>query len=148
MKINFKKISKYLLIFIILFSSFFLVSSVLAQGDILPEASRSESRCKGLSATECGDYEMNDFIVLAVNAAQWILGIVGSLTLIMFVYGGIMFLISGGSSDKVGQAKKIITAAVVGLLIVFGSWLIIRFALGTIGVEWEGEMLSQTTLFS
>jgi hypothetical protein len=148
MKINLKKISQYLIIFIIVFSLILFVKTTLAQGDILPEASRSESRCKGLTATECGDYEVNDFIVLAVNAAQWILGIVGSLTLIMFIYGGIMFLISAGSSDKVAQAKKTITAAVVGLLIVFGSWLIIRFALGTIGIEWEGKMLSNTTLFN
>ena len=148
MKFNFKKkYLKYIISFIFLLSLLFVSSSVLAQGDIIPEAS-GDTRCKGLTATECGDYEVNDFIVLAVNASQWILGIVGSLTLIMFVYGGILFLISAGSSDKVSQAKKIITSAVVGLLIVFASWLIIRFALGAIGIEWEGKILSNSALFN
>lgn len=147
MKLNPKKITKYLIIFIFSISFLLISSNVLAQGDILPEASRSASRCKGLSATECGDYEVNDFVVLAANAAKWILGIVGSLTLIMFIYGGFLFLISAGSSEKVGQAKKVIVAAVVGLLIVFGSYLIIKFALGAIGVEWGGDIIPSEELF-
>ncbi len=85
------------------------------------------------NSTYCGDYAVNDFVVLAVTIAQWILGIVGSLTLIMFVYGGIMFMISAGSSDKIAQAKKIIVASLIGLLIVFSSWMIIRFATSSIG---------------
>ncbi len=132
-----KKISIFLTILAL---NFILVYPIFAQGDILPEAS-GPSRCAGLSATECGDYQVNDFVVLAANVARWILGIVGSLTLVMFVYGGILFLISAGSSDKVSQAKKIITAAVIGLVIVFGSYLIVKFALSTIGITWTGQML-------
>ncbi len=132
-----KKLSSIILVFVF---AFIVAHSVFAQGDILPEAT-GVSRCAGLSATECGDYKVNDFIVLAANVARWILGIVGSLTLVMFVYGGILFLISAGSSDKVSQAKKIITAAVVGLIIVFGSYLIVKFALSTIGITWTGQIL-------
>jgi hypothetical protein len=51
----------------------------------------------------------------------------------MFVYGGISFLIAAGSSEKVTKAKGIITAAVVGLIIVFSSYLIIKFALSALG---------------
>jgi len=131
------KISSIILVFVF---AFIVAQPILAQGDILPQAS-GPSRCAGLSATECGDYQVNDFIVLAANVARWILGIVGSLTLIMFVYGGVLFLISAGSSDKVSQAKKILTAAVVGLIIVFGSYLIVKFALSTIGITWTGQIL-------
>jgi hypothetical protein len=87
------------------------------------------------NATYCGDYRLEDFTTLAILASNWILGIVGSLSLIMFVYGGIMFLISAGSSDKVGQARKIIVAAVIGLIIVFSSYLIIKFVVEGIGVK-------------
>lgn len=147
MNIKILKLSKKFIIFLFIFSAIFLVKNTFAQGDILPEAT-GDSRCKGLSATDCGDYEVSDVMVLAINISQWILGIVGSLTLIMFIYGGVLFIISGGSSDKVGQAKKIITAAVVGLLIVFGSWLIIRFALDSIGVDWEGKIIPESELFN
>lgn len=95
------------------------------------------------SATECGDYTVSDIVGMSITISNWIFGIVGSLTLLMFVYGGFMFLISAGSSDKVGSAKKIITAAVVGLIIVFASYVIINFVLGTIlGVGFTGMLPS------
>lgn len=86
-----------------------------------------------------GDYTLDDILAVAIGASRWILGIVGSLALIMFIYGGFTFLISAGSSDKVGQAKKIIVAAVIGLLIVFTSYLIIKFVLGSLGLDWRGN---------
>lgn len=98
---------------------------------------------------ENGDYGLNDFLSLATWAAKWILGIVGSLTLLMLVYGGFVFLTSAGSNEKVGEAKKIITAAVIGLIIVFSSAMIIRFVSTSLGLSWSGEQLtissSQTT---
>jgi len=113
-----------------------LIENALAQGGIMPAATGNTS-CTGpnASASYCGDYQVNDFVTLAINIAQLILGLVGSLSLIMFVYGGVMFLISAGSSDKIAQAKKILVAAVVGLIIVFSSWLIIKFVSDTLGAQ-------------
>ncbi len=136
------------LVTITLFLGIVLAFQVSAQEiEILPDASGS-SRCSvdengnptGVSPTDCGDYAISDFLALAINISKFVFGIIGSLTLLMFVYGGVMFLISAGSADKVGQAKKIITAAVVGLLIVFGSWLIINFVFKTMGLNWQGEV--------
>ena len=143
-----KKITS--LIIIIIFLGLGLAFQVSAQSTrILPEAS-GLSACSSStdrSATDCGDYAISDFLALAILISKYVFGIIGSLTLAMFVYGGVMFLISAGSADKVGQAKKIITAAVVGLLIVFGSWLIINFVFKAIGLDWQGkvEMPTKTT---
>lgn len=90
------------------------------------------------SAYNTGDYTLSDILTIAIGASRWILGIVGSLALIMFIYGGFTFLISAGSSDKVGQARKIIVAAVIGLIIVFTSYIIIRFVLTSLGLDWKG----------
>lgn len=78
---------------------------------------------------DTGSYELNDGVILAVRISQIILGIVGSLTLLMFIYGGFTFLTSGGSSEKVSKGKNIIIAAVIGLIIVFSSYLIIKFTI-------------------
>jgi hypothetical protein len=86
-----------------------------------------------------GDYGLDDFIILAIRVSQMILGLIGSLSLIMFIYGGFTFLISAGSAEKVSQANKIILAAVIGLAIVFSSYLIIKFALSSIGLNWDGS---------
>jgi len=139
------------ILFLLIFLSFFLINLPLAYGEgIIPKANNQNvpqnvpSGCADRAptgtdpATYCGMYEINDFIVLAINIARWILGIVGSLSLVMFIYGGFMFLISAGSSESVTKGKNIITAAVVGLIIVFSSYLIIKFVLSSMGLNWKG----------
>jgi hypothetical protein len=80
-----------------------------------------------------GSYSLNDLLLIGVNYSNAILGIVGSLALLMFVYGGFMFLISSGNSEKVTKARGIVIAAVVGLAIVFASYLIIQFVMQAFG---------------
>lgn len=82
-----------------------------------------------------GDYSLNDFVQLAVNVSEKILGLVGSLALLAFVYGGIVFLISGGSSEKVEKGKQILIGAVIGLVIVFASYMIIQFTMDALGYK-------------
>jgi hypothetical protein len=132
-------------ILLLLCLGLFLINVPLARAattGILPQATGAKSGCANASgsydANYCGDYSVNDFVSLAIKVANWILGIVGSLTLAMFIYGGIMFLVSAGSSEAVGRAKKIIVAAVVGLIIVFSSYLIIKFVLDSMGVSVPG----------
>lgn len=83
----------------------------------------------------CGNYSLNDFIQLAVNVSNKILGLVGSLALLAFVYGGVVFLISGGSSEKVEKGKQILIGAVIGLVIVFASYMIIQFTMDALGYK-------------
>jgi|GEM_PF-348262 hypothetical protein len=96
-------------------------------------------------AYSSGNYTLNDIMTIVINVSGWILGIVGSLALLMFVYGGFMFLISAGSSDKIGQAQKILVAAVIGLIIVFSSYMIIRFVAQAVGVDWQGGKILPAT---
>lgn len=136
------KIILPLIVFLACFGLTLASAPLVHSAGILPEAG-GEPTTDCPDPTYCGNYELNDFMLLAVNIARWILGIVGSLSLVMFIYGGFMFLISGGSADSVQKAKKIILAAVIGLIIVFCSWLIIRFVLKTLNpnINWTGQEL-------
>lgn len=79
-----------------------------------------------------GDYQLPDAMALVVRVANIILQIVGVLTFAMFIYGGFMFLMSAGNQKTVSQAKSILLAAVVGLIIVFTSYLLVQFFIGSI----------------
>ena len=61
-----------------------------------------------------------------------ILGVVGALALILLALGGIQYMSSGGDKFAVEQARGRITSAIVGLVIVFGAWLVVNFILVTI----------------
>lgn len=135
---------KIILVSLLLALSLIIFSPVLVSAQtLLPNdnSARNKSCPAGYDGSNCGDYDLNSFIQLAINISRWILGIVGSLTLVMFIYGGFTFLISAGSSTKTEEAKKIIVAAIVGLLIVLASFLIIKFVLGSMGINWNGEQL-------
>lgn len=82
--------------------------------------------------TKDGNCGFNSFIELGVNLTKLILSIVGSLALLFFVYGGVMFLIAGGKSEAVTKGKTIITNAVIGLAIVLGAWVIVNFAIAAL----------------
>jgi len=102
----------------------FLVSTSYAA--IVPY---SDSRDGSYETYREGNYELNDFIRIAFNASQFFLGIVGSLALLMFIYGGLWMIISQGNSQEIEKAKTILKNAVIGLVIVFTSWSIINFTI-------------------
>lgn len=86
----------------------------------------------------CGNYQVNDFLLLGVRISKIILGLVGALALLAFVVGGTMFLVSAGNKNLVDMGKSTIIGAVIGLVVVFASYTIIYFtasALGVAGVD-------------
>jgi hypothetical protein len=48
------------------------------------------------------------------------------LSLIFFILGGIQWINSGGDKSKVASARQRLTFAIIGLLVTFGSFLIIN----------------------
>lgn len=42
----------------------------------------------------------------------------------MFIVGGIKWITAGGDKEAVGSAQKILTSAIIGLVILFSAWAI------------------------
>ena len=55
--------------------------------------------------------------------------IVGAVSVIMIIYGGFRYIISGGDSGRVGNAKNTLIYAVIGLIIVVLAQLIVHFVI-------------------
>src|SRR5680860_168641 len=55
-----------------------------------------------------------------------VLGVVGSLALLMFVYGGITWMTSSGNQEKVKKGRDVIVWAAIGLVIVFSAYGLTR----------------------
>jgi hypothetical protein len=127
-------------------SVIFLLNALAAQATvILPNATGNMGDTAATKACEnylaehpggnCGNYSLTDFLQLAVTVSTWILGCVGAVALLFFVYGGFTFILSGGSEEKVKQGKTILINAVIGLALVFASYIIIQFAMTLLGVN-------------
>lgn len=84
---------------------------------------------------ETGDYQLADFMSLAINATQIILAVAASLAFLAFVIGGLIFLISRGNPEMVTKGKNSILGGIIGLFIVFFSWNIVDFTLSKLGYD-------------
>jgi hypothetical protein len=71
--------------------------------------------------------------MLAGRVIQALLGVSGAAALVVFIYGGLMFMLSGGKSERVNTAKSILIYASLGLAIIFASYAILQFVLQAVG---------------
>ncbi len=72
------------------------------------------------------------FIKFLKNLINYAVGISIPLATGFIVYGAFEIMTAGGNSGKVDSGKKIIYAAVIGVAIAMGSWLIIKAIIGLI----------------
>ena len=63
------------------------------------------------------------------NIAQVILGLSGSLTLLFFIWGGFLMLVSAGDPKKVDQGKEMIKGALTGLVVILTAGLLVNYGL-------------------
>jgi len=58
-----------------------------------------------------------------------ILGIIGSLALVMFIYGGFTWMTAAGNAEQVTKGRNILVWATIGLVVIFTSYALVRFVL-------------------
>jgi len=57
---------------------------------------------------------------------------IGIISIIMIVWGGLRYILSGGDAKKVTDAKNTLLYAIIGLVIALISFAIVNFVIGTI----------------
>lgn len=97
-----------------------------APGDT-PAPSRAPTGLVLPSCVSDGDCQLDDIIQTGVNFANFLFGISGAIFLAIFVYAGILYLTAGGAGDRVGKAKKMLTQATIGMLLVVGAGVLVTF---------------------
>lgn len=76
----------------------------------------------------------NTATCLIGQVVRYILGVIAILATLMFVWGGIMMLTSGGSPQRIEQAKETLAWAAIGVIVILVSWSVILFVLkGLVG---------------
>jgi len=72
---------------------------------------------------------LEDTIGTILNA---VLSLVGVIALAVILWGGFRWMTAGGNEESVGEAKKIIAAGIVGLIIVIVAWAVVNFVIQTV----------------
>ena len=113
---------------------FSLATPVLAQDDDsydpitateLLEA-ESESGATIGEVAGLGEAELSAVIARIIRA---VLGFLGVVAVIIILWGGFMWMTSGGAEDKVKSARKLIIMGIIGLAIVLAAYAIASFVI-------------------
>lgn len=122
-----KKILKSILpvLMIGLVFTFGLIGMTSASALTLREGAEA-ARCDGCPANLFGDTGVFK------QVTNTILYIVGIVAVIMLIIGGIKYVVSGGDSKKVTDAKNTVLYAIIGLVIAFLAFAIVNFVISAL----------------
>jgi len=72
-----------------------------------------------------------DLKATVLNIIRWLLGIMTLAAVTLIIYGGFIWMTSAGNEENVEKAKRIISAAVIGLIVILLAWAIVIFVART-----------------
>ena len=86
--------------------------------------------CEGTVANPC---EFADFIILIQNVINFLMfDVAAPLAAVAFAVAGIIMFTSGGSPEKIKQAKEIFQWVLIGIFVALAGWLIVSTIMGTL----------------
>lgn len=90
----------------------------------------------------CHVFVLINRIIIFLLVPSAINGLVAAVPIaaaVLLALGGFFIFASAGNMARLEQGKKIITATIIGLLIIYGSWIFVSFLLQALGVSsWTG----------
>ncbi len=119
-----KNITRYLAIFLFIVSFFFISSPANAQLDV-----GSETLSENIALSSSSPLQTASRLI---NSVMIILGI---LAVGIVLFAGFMWMTSGGSAEKIDQAKNILKNGVIGLIIILSAWGITIFILNLLAIS-------------
>ncbi|HRH23442.1 MAG TPA: hypothetical protein PK295_02335 [Candidatus Magasanikbacteria bacterium] len=120
---------------LILGVSIFLPSGVLATStapDIMGQLNA------GSQAAGYGT-EAQDIRITVAKGIQLVLSLLGIVFVVLVVYAGFLIFTAAGNEENVSKAKKIISYAVIGLIIILSAYSITSFVTSRIIAETAGQ---------
>ena len=73
-----------------------------------------------------GKRSLQETVAQLINVA---LSMLGMIAVVIVLIGGFKWMTAGGNEEKVGEARKLIFAGIVGMAIILSAWAIARFVL-------------------
>lgn len=101
---------------------------------------------------QTGGCGLDDIVTTGANFANFLIQISGAIFLVIFVYGGFLYLTAGTSAEYVTKGKNAIRTAVIAMLLIMSAYVLINFVKSAIlsgtrggGVSEEACVKSDTT---
>ncbi len=86
----------------------------------------------GSTNASLGTFTVQRFITFAING---VIVVAGLIFFFMLIIGGLQWILSGGDKASTESARGKITAALIGLVIIFSAWAIATLVESIFGVS-------------
>ena len=70
------------------------------------------------------------FVTILGNLTRIVIFMAGGVAVVMIIFGGIMWVISGGDPGRIKMGRDIITNAIIGLVITIAAYAVVTFLVG------------------
>jgi hypothetical protein len=102
-------------------------------GDGDSALSTAYSKIEGLSPDK--EFVKNDNLSeMTGKMIKAVLGIIGSISLIVFLYSGIIWMTSQGNEKKIKQAENGMIWAAIGLFVIFTSYVMVNYVISNMAI--------------
>jgi len=122
------KFIKYFLIFIL---AMFTLAPAAMAAPVTPDYLFGGDATNIQKLSEQSGLGLQDPRETVAKVINIILGFLGIIAVVLILFGGFMWMTAAGSEEKIGTAKKIMSAGVIGLVIVLAAFGIARFVISS-----------------
>lgn len=121
------KIVIILAVFVLIFNVFFVGSVYAADG---ADTVLFDGMAKDIQDhTGMGN---NDPRLITASLINIVLGFLGILSIVLILFGGFKWMTAAGNDDQVASAKKLLVAAIIGLVIILSAYALAAFVLDAV----------------
>ena len=110
--------------------SFAVTTASQNPGGFAPNAGNNA----GINGLGADQNQGENLLQVVRNFVNWMLGILGMITLIILLYGGFQMVTAAGDEEKYGAGFKILKQAGIGLVFIGLAWFVISIIFFLIGV--------------
>ncbi len=82
-------------------------------------------------ATVLNKLASTDIKIIIGNAIKAIMGLMGSIALAMFVYGGVLWMSSAGNAERSKKGMQVVVWAALGVFMILASYAVVTFVFST-----------------
>ncbi len=101
----------------LLFGAVFVITPALAQPDL------------GLDYGAATGLSQGDLRVTIARVVQEVMGLIGIVLVCLVLYAGFLWMTAAGNDEQIEKARKIISGAVIGLIIILSALTITTFVI-------------------
>jgi type IV secretion system pilin len=122
-----------ILLLIITITSVLLINTIAIQAQGLEGKAAEELAAQNEAfLQEAGLGSEANLSEVVSSLIKILLSFLGVIFVVLIIYAGFLWMTSAGNEEKIGKAKKTMTAAIIGLAIVLAAYSITWFVLDTI----------------